>query len=824
MNDDRRPKRRDAPSEIVCYKCGEKGNKSNVCGRDERKCFRCGQKGHNLAECKRGDIVYYNCNEEGHISSQCTEPKKVRTGGKVFALTGTQTTNEDRLIRGTCFFNSTPLIAIIDTGATHCFIALESAYKLGLIVSDMKGEMVVETPAKGSVTTSLVCLGYPISMFGRDFVVDLVCLPLSGMDVIFGMNWLEYNRVHINCFSKTVHFSSAEEEGEVELLSTKQMKQFERDGILMYSLMAYLSVENQAVIGRLPVVNEFPKVFPDEIPDVPPEREVEFSIDLVPGTKPVSMAPYRMSASELAELKKQLKDLLDKKFVRPSVSPWGAPVLLVKKKDGSMRLCIDYRQLNMRQRRWLELLKDYDFGLNYHPGKANVVADALSRKTLHMSALMVKEFELLEQFRDLSLVCELSPQSIQLGMLKIVSNFLNSIREAQKADLKFVDLMTTGSDAEDSDFKVDDQGFLRFRERVCISDNDDLKKLILEESHKSRLSIHPGATKMYHDLKKLFWWSGLKRDVAQFVYACLICQKSKVEHQKPTGLMTPLDVPEWKWDSISMDFVTSLPNTPRGHDAIWVVVDRLTKSAHFIPINISYPVAQLAEIYVHSIVKLHGVPSSIVSDKDPRFTSRFWKSLQDALGSKLRLSSTYHPQTDGQSERTIQSLEDLLRVCVLEQGGAWDSHLPLIEFTYNNSYHSSIGMAPFEALYGRRCRTPLCWFESGESVVLGPNLVHETTEKVRLIREKMKASQSRQKSYHDKRRKALEFQEGDHVFLRVTPLTGVGRALKSRKLTPKFIGSYQISERVGTVAYRMGFQHIFRTCMMCFMCRSFGSM
>jgi len=134
---------------------------------------------------------------------------------------------------------------------------------------------------------------------------------------------------------------------------------------------------------------------------------------------------------------------------------------------------------------------------------------------------------------------------------------------------------------------------------------------------------------MYHDLKKLFWWSGLKRDVAQFVYACLICQNSKVEHQKPAGLLTPLDVPEWKWDNISMDFVTSFSNTPKGHDAIWVTVDRLTKLAHFIPINISFPVSQLAEIYIREIVKLRGVRSSIVSDRDPRFTSRFWKSLQE---------------------------------------------------------------------------------------------------------------------------------------------------------------------------------------------------
>ena len=465
-----------------------------------------------------------------------------------------------------------------------------------------------------------------------------------------------------------------------------------------------------------------------------------------------------------------------------------------------LKYLFDQKELNMRQRRWLEFLKDYDFSLNYHPGKANVVADALSRKSLHISALMVKEWELLEQFRDLSLVCELTSDSVRLGMLKVTNDFLLSVREKQRLDLKFVDLMLVGNQSGNDDFKVDDQGVLRFRGRICIPDDAELKKMILEEGHRSGLSIHPGANKMYQDLKKIFWWSGLKRDVAQFVYACLTCQKLKVEHQKPIGLLQPLDIPEWKWDSISMDFVTGLPNTQRGHNAIWVIVDRLTKSAHFIPIDITYSMERLAEIYIRVIVKLHGVPLSIVSDRDPRFTSRFWESLQKAFGSKLRLSSAYHPQTDGQTERTIQSLEDLLRACVLEQGGAWDSYLDLIEFTYNNGFHASIGMAPFEALYGRRCRTPLCWHESGESSVVGPELVQQTTEKVKFIREKMKASQNRQKSYHDKRRKDLEFQEGDHVFLRVTPVTGVGRALKSKKLTSRFIGPYQISARVGDVA------------------------
>jgi len=192
-----------------------------------------------------------------------------------------------------------------------------------------------------------------------------------------------------------------------------------------------------------------------------------------------------------------------------------------------------------------------------------------------------------------------------------------------------------------------------------------------------------------------------------------------------------------------MDFVTHLPRTMKNHDAIWVIVDRLTKSAHFLAINLRMSMTKLAQLYINEILRLHGVPSSIVSDRDPRFTSRFWQTLQSALGSRLAMSSAYHPQTDGQSERTIQSLEDLRRTCAIDHLGAWDDVLPLVEFTYNNSFHASIGMAPYEALYDRKCRTPLCWFQDGESVVVGPELLRQTTEKVKLIQERMKASQSR---------------------------------------------------------------------------------
>ncbi|GJR96705.1 putative reverse transcriptase domain-containing protein [Tanacetum coccineum] len=212
---------------------------------------------------------------------------------------------------------------------------------------------------------------------------------------------------------------------------------------------------------------------------------------------------------------------------------------------------------------------------------------------------------------------------------------------------------------------------------------------------------------------------------------------------------------------------------------------------------------KLAKIYTNEIVARHGVPVSIISDRDGRFTSHLWQAFQKALGTRLDMSTAYHPQTDGQSERTIQTLEDMLRACVMDFGGSWDTHLPLIEFSYNNSYHTSIKCAPFEALYGRKCRSPVIWTEVGESQLIGPEIVQETTEKIVQIKERLKTARSRQKSYADKRRKPLEFQVGDRVLLKVSPWKGVVRFGKKGKLAPRYVGPFEIVERVGPVAYRL---------------------
>ncbi|WVZ83199.1 hypothetical protein U9M48_030369 [Paspalum notatum var. saurae] len=252
-----------------------------------------------------------------------------------------------------------------------------------------------------------------------------------------------------------------------------------------------------------------------------------------------------------------------------------------------------------------------------------------------------------------------------------------------------------------------------------------------------------------------------------------------------------------------MDFIVGLPRTPKGNDSIWVIVDRLTKSAHFIPVNTRFDTAKLAEIYVQNILRLHRAPLSIVSDRGPQFTTKFWKSLHKAMDTKLDYSTAYHPQTDGQTERVNQLLEDLLRACVLTYGPNWEASLPFAEFSYNNSYQASLGMSPFQALYGRQCRTPLMWEEAGERQFFGPAMFVEAAENVAKVKENLRIAQSRQKSYADKRRRELTFEEGEFVYLKVSPLRGTKRFHTRGKLAPRYIGPFRITKRVGDLSYEL---------------------
>ncbi|GJW38798.1 putative reverse transcriptase domain-containing protein [Tanacetum coccineum] len=253
-------------------------------------------------------------------------------------------------------------------------------------------------------------------------------------------------------------------------------------------------------------------------------------------------------------------------------------------------------------------------------------------------------------------------------------------------------------------------------------------------------------------------------------------ERVKPKHQRPFDLLQLPEIPEWKWERIAIDFVTKFRRTSNRHDIIWVIVDRLTKSAHFLPMREDYKMDRLARLYLNEIVARHGVPILIISDCDSRFTSRFWQSMQEALGTRLDMSTAYHPQTDGQSERTIQTLEDMLRAC-----------------------------APFEALYGRKCHSPIMWAEVGEGQLIGPELVQETTKKILQIKDRLKVARDRQKSYADKRRKPLKFIVGDYVLLKVSPWKGVVRFGKKGKLAPRFVGPFEIIEKIGPTVYKLDF-------------------
>ncbi|GJU48991.1 putative reverse transcriptase domain-containing protein [Tanacetum coccineum] len=340
----------------------------------------------------------------------------------------------------------------------------------------------------------------------------------------------------------------------------------------------------------------------------------------------------------------------------------------------SLQHIFDQKELNMRQRRWIELFSDYDCEIRYHPSKANVVADALSMKE------------------------RLKPRRARAMSMTIHSSIKARILEAHSEASKGVNTPTEMLKGLDKQFERKKDDGLYLAERIWVPIYGNLRTLIMSEAHATRYSIHPGADKMYYDLQGLYWWPGMK-EIAMYVTVC-------------------------------EDYMTE----------------------------------KLAILYINEIVARHGVPVSIISDRD-----------------------TYHLETDGQSERTIQTLEDMLRACAIDFGGNWDTHLPLVEFSYNNSYHSSVKCAPFESLYGRKCQTPIAWVEVGEIKLIGPEIIQETTDKIVQIKERLKAAQDRQKSYADNRRKLLEFSVGDKVLLKVSPRKGVVRFGKRSKLSPRYV-------------------------------------
>ncbi|GJR15814.1 putative reverse transcriptase domain-containing protein [Tanacetum coccineum] len=986
-NSDRKPY---AGSKPLCSKCDY--NHEGPC---PPRCNNCKKVGHLAKDCRsrpanannnnrnnnnnnqKGNGCY-ECGAQGHFKRNCPKLKNNDRGNqagndrapaKVYVV-GNAGANPDNVVAGTFLLNNRYAYILFDTGADRSFVSTAFSSQIDITPSTLDHYYDVELADGRIIGLNTILSGCTLNFLNHPFNINLMPVELGSFDAIIGMDWLAKYQAVIVCAEKIVRIPWGNEtliihgdgsnQGNVTRLNiiscTKTQKYMQKGFPIFLAHVTAKEVEDKSEKKRLedvPIVRDFPEVFPEDLPGLPPTRQVEFQIDLVPGAAPVARAPYRLAPSEMKELSEQLKELSDKGFIRPSSSPWGAPVLFVKKKDGSFRMCIDYRELNkltvknryplpriddlfdqlqgssvyskidlrsgyhqlrvreedipktafrtryghyefqvmpfgltnapavfmdlmnrvckpyldkfvivfiddiliysknkqeheehlklilellkkeelyakfskcefwipkvqflghvidsegihvdpakiescntilalpegskdfhallrpskkglgavlmqrekvisyasrqlkiheknytthdlelgakeldMRQCRWLELLSDYDCEIRYHPGKANIVADALSRKE-----------------RDQPLRVRALVMTIGLDLPKQILNAQTEARKPENIKNEDVGGMLVENAKNPEAIRTEKlepraDGTLCLNGRSWLPCYGDLRTVIMHESHKSKYSIHPSFDKMYQDMKKLCRWPNMKANIATYVSKCLTCAKVKAEHQRPSGLLVQPKIPEWKWDNITMDFVTKLPKSSQGYDTIWVIVDRLTKSAIFTPMRETDPLDKLARMYLKEVVTRHGIPVSIICDRDPRFASNFWRSLQNALGTNLDMSTAYHPQTDGQSERTIQTLEDMLRACAIDFGKGWVNHLPLVEFSYNNSYHARIKAAPFEALYGRKCRSLVCWTKVREAQILGPELIQETIEKIFQIKQRMQAARDRLK-------------------------------------------------------------------------------
>ncbi|GJR69972.1 putative reverse transcriptase domain-containing protein [Tanacetum coccineum] len=816
-------------------------------------------------------VTCFECGAHGHFKRDCLKLKNNNRGNqagnggataRAFAVGNAGKNPDANVVTGTFLLNNLYASILFDTGADRSFVSTAFSSLIDIVPTKLDHDYDVILADGKIIGVNTFIQGCTLNFLNYPFNINLMPVELGSFDVIIGMDWLVKFHAVIVYDEKIVRIPFGNEilivrgdernnghESQLNIISCTKTQRYLLKGC--HVLLAHVTAKKpedkseEKKLEDVPIVRDFPKVFPEDFLGIPPTQQVEFQIDLIPGVAPVARAPYQLASSEMKELSDQLHELSDKGFIRPGSSPWRAPVLFVKKKDVSFRVCIDYRELNkltVKNRYPLLRIDDLfdqlqgssvdskiDLRLGYYQlrvheedipktafrtcyghyefqvmpfGLTNALAvfmDLMNRflghvinsKGIHVDPAKIESIKNwaspktateIRQFLGLAgyyqrfikgfskiakAITKLTQKKVkfdwgdkqeaalQLLKRKLCSAPILALPKGAENFIVYCDALHKGLEArtearKPENLKAEDVGGMmvetsrgsknprkeklepRADGTLCLNNRSwlpcygDLRTLIMHESHESKYYVHPGSDKTYQDMKKLYWWPNMKADIATYVRKCLTCLKVKVEYQKPSGLLVQPEIPQWKCDNITMDFITKLPRTSSGYNTIWVIVDRLTKSAHFLPMRENDSMDKLTRLYLKEVATIHGIPVSIICDCECRFTSQFWRSFQKALGTRLDMSTAYHPQTDGQSERTIQTLEDMLRACA----------------------------------------------EVGDTQLTGPEILHETTEKIVQIKQQIQAAGDRQKSYADVRRKPLEFQVGDKVMLKVLAKVG----------------------------------------------------
>ena len=446
----------------------------------------------------------------------------------------------------------------------------------------------------------------------------------------------------------------------------------------------------------------------------------------------------------------------------------------------SLKYLLEQKMGTPLQQQWITKLLGYEFVVEYKQGKENKVADALSRK--------------MEDQKEGKLYAITAP----------ANTWLEQLRTSYAIDPKLQQIIKNleqGSLASQN-YKQRD-GLLFYKGRLYIPASKELREQILYLLHSSPQGGHSGFHKTLHRAKSEFYWEGMRKEVRRFIKECDICQQNKSENIHPAGLLQPLPIPTKVWTDISLDFIEGLPNS-ESYSVIMVVVDRLSKYAHFIPISHPYTASKIAQVFLANIFKLHGLPNSIVTDRDPTFTSTFWKELFKLQGTTLKFSSAYHPQTDGQTEIVNKMVEQYLRCFSGDKPKGWVKWLPLAEWWYNTNIHASTKLSPFESVYGYPPPKLIPYTPGTTQLQEVENTLKTRDEIIRILRTNLQLAQDRMKKFADIKRTARSFNIGDLVYLRLQPYKQQSVVQRRNlKLSPRFYGPYRVLEKIGTVAYRL---------------------